>query len=215
VAKRESPAEEIVPFVGSLDTSKPSRVDPVAEGADEIRNLKESVRKTFPLANTALKVSNDAINEAITETIPEIASRVNALDPSQPPIGTPDDERGSAIVASCKYNTLEPNEPNAPIGSPLPYAHNVSKVEIPVPNQTGFGSCRVTFTKPIPNFDRHFSVIIQPYATTNQHVIATVTNQQNDFVEWTWLVYDSQANAWKVPDDKIGFSFMAVDYEQR
>lgn len=213
MANRESEAQEIIPFVGSLDTSKPSRVDPVAEGADEIRNLKESVRKTFPLANTSLKVSNDAINEAVMETIPEIASRVNALDPSQPPIGTPD--KGSAIVASCKYNTLEPNEPNAPIGSPLPYAHNVSKVEIPAPNQPGFGSCRLTFAKPIPNFDRHFSVIIQPYATLNQHVIATVTNQENDFVEWTWLVYDAQANTWKAPGDKIGFSFMAVDYEQR
>lgn len=217
MAKRESPVQEVAPFVGSLDTSKPTRVDPVSEGADEIRNLKESVRKTFPLANTALKVSNDAINEAITETIPEIASRVNALDPSQPPIGTPDDDRGSAIVASCKYNTLEPNEPNAPIGSPLPYTHNVSRVDIPAneADPTGFGSCRVTFTKPIPNFDRHFSVLIQPYATTNQHVIATVTDQQNEFVEWTWLVYDSPSNTWKVPDDKIGFSFMAVDYEQR
>lgn len=214
MAKKETQSTEPAPFVGSLDTSKPTRVDPVAEGADEIRNLKESVRKTFPLANSSLKVSNDAINEAITETIPEIANRVSALDPSQPPIGSPDD-RGNVIVASCKYNTLEPDEPNAPIGSPLPYAHNVSKVEIPVPNQSGFGSCRVTFAKPIPNFDRHFSVLIQPYATTNQHVIATVTNQQNDFVEWTWLVYDSQANTWKVPGDKIGFSFMAVDYEQR
>jgi len=215
VAKRESPAQEIAPFVGSLDTSKPTRVDPVAEGADEIRNLKESVRKTFPLANTALKVSNDAINEAITETIPEIASRVNALDPSLPPIGTPDDERGSPIVASCKYNARDSDDPDAPIGSPLPYAHNVSQVDIPVPNQTGFGSCRVTFTKPIPNFDRHFSVLIQPYATTNQHVIATVTDQQNEYVEWTWLVYDMASNTWKIPDRKIGFSFMAVDYEQR
>ena len=213
MTKRETSEEELAPFVGSLDTSKPTRVDPVAEGADQIRNLKESVRKTFPLANTALKVSNEAINEAVIETIPEIASRVNALDPSLPPIGTP--ERSGPIVASCKYNTLEPDEPNAPIGSPIPYAHNVLKVEIPVPDQTGFGSCRVTFDKPIPNFDRHFSVIIQPYATTHQHVIATVTNQQNDFVEWTWLVYDMQENIWKVPDDKIGFSFMAVDYEQR
>ena len=80
MSNRESEAQEIIPFVGSLDTSKPTRVDPVADGADEIRNLKESVRKTFPLANTALKVSNDAITEAIVDDIPSILGRLNELE---------------------------------------------------------------------------------------------------------------------------------------
>lgn len=124
-----------------------------------------------------------------------------------------------AIVASCKYNARDPNEDGAPPGTPLPYTHNVANVDIPSPaaGATGgqFGSCRVTFTKPIEGFDRHYTCLIQPYATSNQHVIATVTNQQDDFVEWTWLVYDGADNTWKLPTRKLGFSFMAVDYEQK
>ena len=215
MAKREFESLDEAPFVKNLDTNKPKRTDPVADGADEIKNLKESVRKTFPQANTALRVSNDAINEAITKTIPDLTIRVNGLDTSLPPIGGPSEEEQSPIVASCKYNALDSDDPNAPTGSPLPYSHNVLEVEIPAPNKGGFGSCRVTFKKPIANFDRHFSCIVQPYATTNQHVIATVTDQQNDFVEWVWMVYDGQSNQWEAPNAKIGFSFMAVDYEQK
>ena len=80
MAHRETKAKETAPFVASLNTSKPTRADPVAEGADEVRNLKESVRKTFPLANTSLKVSNDAINAAIEDDIPGILARLNNLE---------------------------------------------------------------------------------------------------------------------------------------
>jgi hypothetical protein len=203
-------------YITDLDASTPSRSDPVADGADEIKEIKSSLKATFPYANSSLGVSNYAVETAILETIPAMLERLSQLD-GQSPVPPSDKFRG--VVASCKYNTLEPDpdDPDVPPGSPLPYTYNVLKVEVPAPLDTApgglFGSCRVTFEKPVPDFDRHYTCLIQPYATTDQHVIATVTDQQDDFVEWTWLVYDGPSNTWKVPTAKIGFSFMAVDYE--
>jgi hypothetical protein len=70
-------------FIADLDRSKPTEFDPVADGASEIRGIKDSLRDTFPFANTALTVSNEAIVEA-----------VEAIQSGQ----------AGGIVASCKYN---------------------------------------------------------------------------------------------------------------
>jgi hypothetical protein len=151
-------------------------------------------------------VSNESINILLNETIPSILDRLNDFDGEgggdiDP--GPPQEPAAEVIVASCKYN-----------GTDMPYSHNVISVEIPAPIEgaSGFGSCRVTFQRPVPEFDQHFAVLIQPYATNNRHVIATVTNQQPEYVEWTWLEWDGAT--WKEPAGKIGFSFMAVDIEQ-
>jgi hypothetical protein len=205
-------------FISGLNPDTPSRSDPVADGADEIKDIKSKVKASFPYANSPLGVSNFAIETAINETIPSILERLTQLDgqgPIKPP-EKPEDESFSGIVASCKYNALEPDEPNAPEGSPLPYEHNIQSVQIPHNENdggTGFASCRVTFKKPVPAFDRHYTALIQPFATSNQHVIATITNQQDNFVEWTWLVYDQQKQLWTAPQQKLGFAFVAVDYE--
>lgn len=204
-------------YVQDLDKTSPTEFDPVADGAREIRELKIALRNTFPYANSSLDVSNESINILLNETIPNILDRLNDFD-GEGGSGSPTPPSKEIIVASCKYNARDPNEDGAPPGTPLPYTHNVANVEIPSPAAGAaggeFGSCRVTFTKPINGFDRHYTCLIQPYATTNQHVIATVTDQQDTFVEWTWLVYDGTDNTWKLPGGKIGFSFMAVDYEQ-
>lgn len=197
-------------YVQDLDKTSPTEFDPVADGAREIRDLKIALRNTFPYANSSLDVSNESINILLNETIPSILDRLNDFDGEgggDVDPGPPDQPAAEVIVASCKYN-----------GTDMPYSHNVMSVEIPSPAQGAvggdFGSCRVTFQKPIPEFDRHYTCLIQPYATTNQHVIATVTDQQDEYVEWTWLVYDGTDNTWKLPSGKIGFSFIAVDYEQ-
>lgn len=202
-------------YIQDLDKTSPTEFDPVADGAREIRDLKIALRNTFPYANSALYVSNESLNILLNETIPNILDRLNDVDgegdDSDP---TPPDQR-QPIVASCKYNGIE-GDPDIP---PLPYSHNVISVEIPAPTDDGsppaggpYGSCRVTFQKAIPEFDRHFACLVQPYATNNRHVIATITNQQDEYVEWTWLEWDGAT--WRLPQGRIGFSFMAVDYEQ-
>ena len=67
-------------YVKDLDSSKPTDVDAVADGASEIREVKEALKTTFPQANTALTVSNEAINEAVKTEIPSLDTRLNALD---------------------------------------------------------------------------------------------------------------------------------------
>lgn len=52
-------------FITDLDKAKPTEFDPVADGAAEIRSIKEALRSTFPYANTALTVSNESIAEAV------------------------------------------------------------------------------------------------------------------------------------------------------
>lgn len=52
-------------YVNDLDKTKPTEFDPVADGAGEIRGIKEALRNTFPNANTPLTVSNESIVEAV------------------------------------------------------------------------------------------------------------------------------------------------------
>lgn len=186
-------------YVKDLDVTKPTDLDAVADGAGEIREVKSALKSTFPQANTALTVSNEAINEAIKTEIPSLDTRLNALDGGVA-------GGGSAIAASLKYNSVE-----------IKYGHNISKVEMPAPGQGGspYGSCRVTFANQIPDFDLHYAVIIQPYATSinNTQVIATVNNQQANYVEFAWATLVN--GNWAAPSGPPAFSLIVVDYEQR
>ncbi len=73
-------------YITSLDASVPQITDPVAEGAEEIRNLKEVVKNSFPYANSPLTVSNEAIVDAIqlmtsmSQDISALTARIEALE---------------------------------------------------------------------------------------------------------------------------------------
>lgn len=73
-------------YVTTLDASRPQLTDPVAEGAEEIRTVKETIKNTFPYANSPLTVSNAAIVEAIESmtamngAIADLTSRIEALE---------------------------------------------------------------------------------------------------------------------------------------
>jgi len=67
-------------FINNLDPSKPSSVDPVAEGAEEIRNIKQALRDSFPYASSPLTVSNEALNTLAKETVNDMAASIVALE---------------------------------------------------------------------------------------------------------------------------------------
>jgi hypothetical protein len=66
-------------FVTDLDQYKPTRSDPVAEGADAIREIKSALKKTFPYANSPLQISNDAIETAVKTTLVEQGGLISGL----------------------------------------------------------------------------------------------------------------------------------------
>ena len=73
-------------YVTSLDASVPQITDPVANGAEEIRTVKECLKHSFPYANSPLNVSNEAIVDAVqsitamSSTIADLAARIEALE---------------------------------------------------------------------------------------------------------------------------------------
>jgi hypothetical protein len=73
-------------YITSLDSSVPQITDPVANGAEEIRTVKECLKNSFPYANSPLNVSNEAISDAIQsmtdmgKDIAALAARVEALE---------------------------------------------------------------------------------------------------------------------------------------
>jgi len=126
---------------------------------------------------------------------------------------------GNANVASCKFN-----------GSTVMYGHNVASNGVSIPPDPMFdlagnsrpnapqwdtnwlGACQVRFENQIPEFDHHYAVVIQPYATGSKHVIATVTDQRANGVEWTWMEWNG--SQWVTPAVKLGFSLIVVDMVQ-
>ena len=67
-------------FINNLDPAKPTSVDPVADGAEEIRGIKQALRDTFPYATSPLTVSNEALNTLAKETINEMSASMSALE---------------------------------------------------------------------------------------------------------------------------------------
>ena len=110
------------------------------------------------------------------------------------------------IVASCKFAGNPPT---------LNYSHNVDKVECPAPGKSGYGTCRVTFKDQIPDFDLHYSVIVQPYGSPalNNHIIATVNYQDSGFVEWAYGYWNG--SSWSIPGAVPSFAMICVDYQQQ
>ena len=107
----------------------------------------------------------------------------------------------SGAVASVKFN-----------GQTIMYESNVASVEQPAPGQSGFASCRVTFKNLIQDFDYHYAVAIQPYATSGRHVVISVTDQRDDWIEFVLIEYTG--SSWVNPTKKTGFSLIAVDMDQ-
>lgn len=66
-------------YIIELDASKPTAADPVAEGAEEIRLIKEALKDTFPSANGPLRVSNEAIAVTMQEVIPKMQEEIDEL----------------------------------------------------------------------------------------------------------------------------------------
>ncbi len=68
-----------MPYIVQLDASKPVATDPVADGAEEIRVIKEALKDTFPSANGPLRVSNEAIAVTMQEVIPAMQAEIDEL----------------------------------------------------------------------------------------------------------------------------------------
>lgn len=69
-----------MPYIQSLDASKPVATDPVAEGAKEIREIKAALKDTFPYATGPLNVSNEALQAALQDIIPALEDSISALE---------------------------------------------------------------------------------------------------------------------------------------
>lgn len=67
-------------FINDLDSTRPTSIDPVADGAEEIRAIKQTLRDTFPYATSPLTVSNEALNTLAKETINEMSASMAALE---------------------------------------------------------------------------------------------------------------------------------------
>jgi hypothetical protein len=66
-------------YISTLDASTPQVTDPVAEGAEEIRVIKEALKDTFPNATGPLTVSNEAIAVTLQEIIPAMQAEIDDL----------------------------------------------------------------------------------------------------------------------------------------
>jgi hypothetical protein len=69
-----------MPYIQQLDASHPVATDPVAEGAKEIREIKEALKDTFPYATGPLNVSNEALQAALQDIIPALEDSILALE---------------------------------------------------------------------------------------------------------------------------------------
>ena len=122
------------------------------------------------------------------------------------------------VVASLKWNVPDPNT-----GQEIRYGQNIASVhnmEGTFPDgqdmSAGWGHCRVYFENLIPEFDLHYAILIQPYASSsvNSHVIATVNWQDAGFVQWAWGYLTDQGEKFVKPPGPPAFSMLVVDAYQ-
>ena len=200
-------------YVKELDVNKPTDNDPVADGAREIREVKSALQKTFPQANTALGVSNDAINTAIQTDIPEIQDDVTALQAKVDDLVASDDigtTRGlfASVTHAGGLGEVNPNS-----------ANNVSSITWPEQaDNPAFKFCRVQFTNPIPGSDAQFpadpdngvldanvNIQVTPFSNANNSlsaagfVTATITNIDKNGCEIAFTQVDGSGqyqNVW-------------------
>ena len=171
-------------YVQDLNVAKPSDNDAVADGAKEIRDVKSSLKKTFPRANSALDVSNDSINTAIQTDIPALQQAVTDL-------GGSDGYHGN--VASAYWN------PDFGAGSAgVVYEYNVASV-----TDDGNGVTRVTYKTMLDGISNsneatgQYAVNITPvtltgkpviivlYGSVRSHLIFKSYQLENDMTTWT------------------------------
>ena len=72
---------ESVTYINDLDVNNPSGGDSISEGDDHIRNIKKSIKNTFPNVNEPVTVTAEEINKIGDFT-----------------------KNGNGVFASCKFN---------------------------------------------------------------------------------------------------------------
>ena len=111
--------------------------------------------------------------------------------------------RQTVEMAGCKYN-----------GTDVKYSYNVSSVE-----NRGGGIWRVNFTTPVQRSDDNaarqpvvnpgdFAGIVTPYAANGRMAIASITDQQEAFVDIA--IRELDGNSWVIPAS-ISFAFLLIE----
>lgn len=183
-------AVEIARYISELEPNNPQGNESISEGDDHIRVTKYAVQQSFPNVSGPVDWTP--------------ADFVKVKDYVDNPPEIP--EIPETQAASVMWD-----------GTQMKYENNVSKVTSAGPSLNDPNGVRVTFKNLIQGFDEHYAVAIQMYATNGKHVIATVTNQQPNFVEFAVLEFDGPSQTWGQPAGgaiSCGFTFMMVDAEQ-
>ena len=175
-------------FIKDLDVLKPTDLDAVADGASEIRDVKNALQNTFPQANSALNVSNESINQAIQQDIPDIKNQLGQIGGGG--------SGGNGVFASCKWD-----------GTQLTYAQNISGVD-PI-DSIGY---KVSFIKPTDGFDDHYAIQATPIASNSRPVMIQVTAQTSEFVAFTLSEWDGGTLG--APTGPVGFYMTMIDMIQ-
>ena len=165
---------ESVTYINDLDVNNPSGGDSISEGDDHIRNIKKSIKNTFPNVSEPVTVTADDLNK-VSDFV----------------------AGGNGIFASCKTRN----------GTELMYGHNVTSVD-----RLSDSAVRINFRQPTDGFDHHYAVLVQPYASSGWHVVATVYDQRDSYVEVVFTAYDG--SYWVTPPSLPGFSMMMTDMIQ-
>jgi hypothetical protein len=125
------------------------------------------------------------------------------------------------VVASLKWNIPADGVSDIRYGQNIKSVHNMDPEFIdhqgqPYNLENGWGQCRVYFENLIPDFDIHYAVLVQPYATSevNSHVIATVNWQDSTFVQWAWGYLINKGEQFVRPPNPPAFSMLVVDAYQ-
>lgn len=178
--------------IKELNPNQPQGNESISEGDNHIRVIKNALVKSFPEVNGPV------------DWTPADFQRVKEYVDNPPDIPEIPDSPTSPQAASCKWN-----------GSALMYSSNVAMVTKAGDNLDNPAGVRITFQNLIPEFDYHYAVAIQPFATNNRHVIATVSNMSAGFLEFTGMEWDG--TNWVQPANGVisnGFSFIMVDTQQ-
>ena len=162
---------------------------PIGSAADDARTTWEG-RDTLPDGASAKVVKGVDFHEEFHN----IQAEFEALRSS------------SAVMASVKYN-----------GSTYEYSHNVKAV-----TKVSDGAWKVEFIEAINNDDAiqlpgggtanpgDFVAVVTPYTTNGKMVIATITDQQETFVDIAFRELVNNDGTWRSPTTQ-GFGFVLFD----
>jgi hypothetical protein len=176
-------------YIEELNPDQPQGNESISEGDNHIRVIKNALKKSFPKVNGEV------------DWTPQDFARVKDYVDNPPESPDIPDDLTSPQAASCKWN-----------GTALMYSNNVAMVTMAGDQLNNSAGVRITYQNLIPEFDYHYAVAIQPFATNNRHVVATVSNMQANFIEFTVIEFDG--TNWIQPAGGAisnGFSFILVD----